>query len=68
MHLQSCVENRDLQVVLDEEQAILYLVKYASKPEKAPHHVTYMLCYLIPPIHTSNNPNPLENETAGAEE
>ena len=30
-HLQSWMENCDLQVVLDEEQYIRYLVKYASK-------------------------------------
>ena len=40
MHLLSWMENCDLQVVLDEEQAIQYLVKYASKTETLSHHMT----------------------------
>ena len=61
MHLQSWMENRDLQFVLDEEQANQYLVKYAPKPEKSSHHMTDMICSLIPTSHTRNNPNPPDN-------
>ena len=40
MHLQSPMVNCNLQIVLDEEHAIQYLVKYhASKPEKISHHI-----------------------------
>ena len=34
MHLLSWMANCDLQIVLGEEQAIWYLVQYASKAEK----------------------------------
>ena len=34
IHLQACMANFDIKIVLDEEQAIRYLVKYNSKPEK----------------------------------
>ena len=33
------MENCDLQIVLDEEQAIRYLVKYSSKPEQSSNHM-----------------------------
>ena len=59
--------NCDLQVVLDEEQAIQYSVKYASQPEKASHYMKYVHCSLIPPSYTSNNPNAPENEISEAE-
>ena len=42
------MENCDLQIVLDEEQAIRYLVKYASKAEKYSTDVSEILQYLVP--------------------
>ena len=48
MHLQSWMANCDLQIVLDEEQAVLYLVKYASKGEKSSTDMSDILQSLVP--------------------
>ena len=39
MYFQICMENCDLQIVIDEKQAIHYLVKYASNPEQISYHM-----------------------------
>ena len=43
MHLQICMEEWDLQIVLDEEQAIRCLVKYAFKPDHSSHHMNDLM-------------------------
>ena len=40
--------NCDLQIVLDEEQAIMYLVKYVSKAEKYSIYMSEILKSLVP--------------------
>jgi len=52
-----------LQILLDEEQAIRYLVKYASKPEKSSHHVSELLRSLVP-----NNVSVDDRENDAADE
>ena len=42
MLLMGWMENCDLQVVIDEEQAIRYLVNYTSKIEN--HDTTLLIC------------------------
>ena len=47
-HLQSWFANCDIQIVLDEEQAIRYLVKYASKPEKRCNSINELIKSILP--------------------
>ena len=47
MHLQRWMEICDPKIVLDEEQAIRYLVKYASKPERSSHHINDIMQPLL---------------------
>ena len=56
MHLRSWLANCDLQIVLDEEQAIKYLVKYASKAEKSSSNLNSLLGDLT--RHTSTTGSP----------
>ena len=41
------MEKCDLKIVLDEEQAIRYLVKYASNPEQSSHHMNEIMQSLL---------------------
>ena len=41
------MENCDLQIVLDEEQDIRYLLKYASNPEQSSHHMNNIMQSLL---------------------
>ena len=41
------MEKCDLQIVLDEEQAIHYLVEYASNPEQSSHHMNDIIQPLL---------------------
>ena len=41
------MEKCDLKIVLDEEQAIRYLVKYASNPEQSSHHMNDIIQPLL---------------------
>ena len=50
MNLQIWMENYDLQIVLDEKQAIWYLVKYASKADNYSTDMSEILQYLVPLI------------------
>ena len=47
MYLQIWIANCDLQIVLDEEQDIRYLVRYASNPEQSSHHINYIIQSLL---------------------
>ena len=58
MHLRSWLANCDLQIVLDEEQAIRYLVKYASKAETRSVNMNSLIRDLIPQSSsTESQPN-----------
>ena len=48
MFLKIWLANCNLKIVLDEEQAIRYLVKYASKPEARSEDVNDLLLSLVP--------------------
>ena len=48
MHLQSWMYNWYLQIVLDEEQSILYLIQYVSKAGKYSTDMIKILQYLVP--------------------
>ena len=47
MNIQIWMANCDLNIVLDEEQAIQYFVKYASKAEKPSTDMIEILRYLV---------------------
>ena len=48
MNLHSWIENCDVQIILNEEQAIQYLVNYASKSEKSFMDMSEIIQYLAP--------------------
>ena len=61
-HLQSWFANCDMQIVLDEEQAIQYLVKYASKPEKRCTSINELIKSILPSRLESNEESKDDNE------
>ena len=63
MHLQAWMVNCDMQIVLDEERAIRYLVKYASKPEKRSSDMNNLLRSLLPELHNQIEQQTIEEET-----
>ena len=63
MHLQSWMANCDLQIVLDEEQAIRYMVKYASKPEKSSHHMNDIMQSILQSRNENDTDNNDEEES-----
>ena len=60
-HLNSWYANCDMQIVLDEEQALRYLVKYASKPETRAEHGSNLLKTIL-------NQNKRRNDVAADQE
>ena len=48
MFFKICLTTCDLQIVLDEEQAIRYFMKYASNPEARSEDVNDLLRSLVP--------------------
>lgn len=61
-HLQSWFANCDMQIVLDEEQAIRYLVKYASKPEKRCNSINELIKSILPSHLERNEESKEDNE------
>ena len=62
MHLQPWMVNCNMQIVLDEEQDIIYLVKYAPNPEKRPSNMNNLLCSLLPQLHNQTEQQTIEEE------
>ena len=60
MHLQAWMVNCDMQIVLDEERAIRYLVKYAPNPEKRSSNMKNLLWPLLPQIHNQTEQQKIE--------
>ena len=57
-----------MQIVLDEEQAIWYLVKYASKPEKRCKSINQLIRSLIPSRPQHGEESKVEQESKAEQE